>query len=109
MADAQSLRTSISRVSSFQHPPNSTTIIPKPLPVQSQPVCKPSHFPGLYHHNHRNGIRKTATAAGHFTFVKIIEKQCAILCLFFFFLFCFVLYCFLWRVRLGYDCSWAKP
>lgn len=64
MANTESLRTSISHVSSFRQ-----------LPVQSEPVCKLSHSPGLYHHNHQNGITKTTTAIGHFHFRKIIEKQ----------------------------------
>lgn len=57
--------TSISHVSSLQQ-----------LPIQSLPVCKLSHSPGLYHHNHQNGITKTPTAIGHFHPRKIIEKQC---------------------------------
>lgn len=65
MASTQSLRTSISPVSSFQQ-----------LPIQSLPVCKLSHSPGLYHHNHQNGITKKTTAIGHSHFRKIIEKQC---------------------------------
>lgn len=65
MANAQSFRTSISHVSSFQQ-----------LPMQSQPVCKLSHSPGLYHHNHQNGRTETTTAVGHFR--EIIEKQCGV-------------------------------
>lgn len=57
--------TSISRMSSLQQ-----------LPIQSLPVCKLSHSPGLYHHNHQSGITKTTTATGRFHPRKIIEKQC---------------------------------
>lgn len=66
MSSARSRQASIPRVSSFQR-----------LLIQSQPVCKLSHSPGLHHHNHQNGTTKTTTAIGRSHFCEIIENSVA--------------------------------